>query len=164
MTTLALASQLLAAFPGAISTVDDLFAISTLTGLAYGTLFGVCPTLVFEWFGMSHFSQNYGFVSLSPVVAGNIFNLLFGHIYDSHVPSKPALLRAITEALALKGDKNGKGRDDHPAQRHLCMDGEECYRQVFVVTSIGCAVAVVLSVILVARRASSVPGFLRRRR
>lgn len=160
VTTLALASQLLAAFPGAISTVDSLFAISILTGLAYGTLFGVFPTLVFEWFGMKHFSQNYGFVSLSPVVAGNIFNLLFGRIYDSHVPQDTTILRVIGQAIReLKG---GRGRDDDPAQRHLCMHGEECYRQVFVVTSVGCGVAVVLSLVLIGRRAKSLPTFLSR--
>lgn len=161
VTTLALASQLLAAFPGAISTVDDLFAISTLTGLAYGTLFGVCPTLVFEWFGMKHFSQNYGFVSLSPVVAGNVFNLLFGHIYDSHVPISSSgdqtILRVVAEAL-----KKGGNDTDHPVTRHVCMDGEECYRQVFVVTSVGCAVAMLLSLVLIVRRASKLPNFLRR--
>lgn len=165
VTTLALASQLLAAFPGAISTVDSLFAISTLTGLAYGTLFGVCPTLVFEWFGMKHFSQNYGFVSLSPVVAGNIFNLLFGRIYDSHVPSDTTILRVVAEALGAmrNGGKGAEGgRGDHPAAKHLCMDGEECYRQVFMITSIGCAIAVVVSLVLIGRRAKSLPAFLRR--
>lgn len=154
VTTLALASQILAALPGAISTVDDLFAVSTLTGLAYGTLFGVCPTLVFEWFGMKHFSQNYGFVSLSPVVAGNVFNLLFGRVYDSHVPQDTTILSSVMEAL--RG-----GRGDHPAARHLCMDGEECYRQVFVVTSVGCGVAVVVSLVLIGRRARDLPRLLR---
>ncbi|SNX81493.1 uncharacterized protein MEPE_00198 [Melanopsichium pennsylvanicum] len=162
VTTLALASQLLAAFPGAISTVDDLFAISTLTGLAYGTLFGVCPTLVFEWFGMKHFSQNYGFVSLSPVVAGNVFNLLFGRIYDSHVPNDTDMLTIVLEALGKVTKEKGKGRHDHSVTRHLCMDGEECYRQVFVVTSVGCVVAIGLSLVLIVRRATNVPRFLRR--
>ncbi|TKY90442.1 hypothetical protein EX895_000440 [Sporisorium graminicola] len=161
VTTLALASQLLAAFPGAVSTVDQLFAVSTLTGLAYGTLFGVCPTLVFEWFGMKHFSQNYGFVSLSPVVAGNVFNLLFGHIYDSHVPSDTSMLSVVVQALKA-GNGKGQGHDDHPTNRHLCMDGEECYRQVFVVTSVGCVIGVVVSLVLIVRRAKNVPRVLRR--
>ncbi len=158
VTTLALASQILAALPGAVSTVGDLFGVSTLTGLAYGTLFGVCPTLVFEWFGMKHFSQNYGFVSLSPVVAGNVFNLLFGRVYDSHVPQDERVLSTIMEAL--RGGRGGRG--DHPATRHLCMDGEECYRQVFVVTSVGCGVAVVVSLVLIGRRARDLPWLLRR--
>lgn len=160
VTTLAFASQLLAAKPDAIETVHDLLFVSILTGLAYGTLFGICPVLVFEWFGMAHFSQNYGFVSLSPVVAGNVFNLLFGRIYDSHVPkddSNAVFSTALSAAIQAFKHKNGKadsGVDDgHAGARHLCMEGEECYRQVFVITTVGCAVAIVLSIVLVARRA-----------
>ncbi|KIS71737.1 uncharacterized protein UMAG_10046 [Mycosarcoma maydis] len=160
VTTLALASQLLAALPGAVTTVDHLFGVSALTGLAYGTLFGVCPTLIFEWFGMKHFSQNYGFVSLSPVVAGNVFNLLFGLIYDSHVPQDKRLLSAVVNAF--KPSERPGTPEDHPSSRHLCMDGDECYRQVFVVTSVGCVLAVVLSFVLVVRRASKLPSFLTR--
>lgn len=160
VTTLAFASQLLAAKPGAIETVHDLLLVSMLTGLAYGTLFGICPVLVFEWFGMAHFSQNYGFVSLSPVVAGNVFNLLFGRIYDSHVLKDVSnsllgtALSATVEAFRHKKGKTDKDIDDgHAGARHLCMEGEECYRQVFVITTIGCAIAIVLSIVLVARRA-----------
>ncbi|PWZ02829.1 MFS general substrate transporter [Testicularia cyperi] len=159
VTTLAFSSQVLAATPDAIQTVDQLLSVSVLTGLAYGTLFGICPVLVFEWFGMAHFSQNYGFVSLSPVVAGNIFNLLFGRIYDSHVP-KDGTNNEINTILSLvssfqkgHGHKGDGGNNDAPSHNHLCMQGEECYRQVFVITSAGCAVAIVLSIILIARRA-----------
>lgn len=89
--------------------------------------FGLCPVLTFEWFGLRHFSQNWGIISLSPVLAGNIFNLLFGKVYDSHVPK------------------------DGPS--HICPDGEECFRFVFQVTVVAAIVASILSIIVILRRA-----------
>ncbi|KAE8233774.1 hypothetical protein CF326_g1191 [Tilletia indica] len=124
---LAVSSQALAAMPNVITTVSRLLVVSSLTGLMYGTLFGISPSLAFEWFGMKHFSQNWGIVSLSPVVAGNVFNILFGRIFDAHVPADSA--------------------------SHQCPYGEECYRSVFVVTTVCCLGATVLSVILIIRRA-----------
>mgnify|MGYP001035657106 CR=1 FL=1 len=79
---LALASQVLAATPGVICNVDRLLIISGLTGLMYGTLFGLCPNLVFEWFGMRSFSQNWGWIGFAPVIGGNAYNLLFGLYVD----------------------------------------------------------------------------------
>jgi len=124
---LALTSQTLAAMPNVITTVHRLLIVSSLTGLMYGTLFGISPSLAFEWFGMKHFSQNWGIISLSPVVAGNVFNLLFGRVFDAHVPA------------------------DAPS--HQCPYGEECYRSVFVVTTVCCLIATVLSAVLIGRRA-----------
>ncbi|CAD6901141.1 unnamed protein product [Tilletia controversa] len=132
---LAVSSQALAAMPDVITTVSRLLIVSSLTGLMYGTLFGISPSLAFEWFGMKHFSQNWGIVSLSPVVAGNVFNILFGRVFDAHVPA------------------------DAPS--HQCPYGEECYRSVFVVTTVCCLVAAVLSVVLIIRRAGW-PGSERR--
>lgn len=50
--------------------------LSGLTGLAYGFLFGVYPALVAETFGVNGLSQNWGTMTLAPVVFGNIFNLI----------------------------------------------------------------------------------------
>ncbi|RMD39214.1 hypothetical protein DV735_g5913, partial [Chaetothyriales sp. CBS 134920] len=60
-----------------------LFFVSGLTGLAYGFLFGVSPALTAHAFGVNGFSQNWGTMTLAPVITGNIFNLLYGKIYDS---------------------------------------------------------------------------------
>ncbi|PWN32787.1 MFS general substrate transporter [Meira miltonrushii] len=125
--TLALLSQGAAAWPNIISDLKKLFGMSIVTGLMYGTLFGLCPVLTFEWFGLRHFSQNWGIISLSPVIAGNTFNLLFGKIYDSHVP-----------------------KDGHS---HFCPDGEECFRSVFRFTAIGAVLATILSAIIIGRKA-----------
>ncbi len=46
--------------------------------MAYGFLFGVYPSLVAECFGVNGLSQNWGCMTLAPIVFGNIFNLLYG--------------------------------------------------------------------------------------
>ena len=58
--------------------------LSGLNGLAYGVLFGVMPVLVAETFGSAGISQNWGFMTLSAILFGNIFNLAYGRIYDQH--------------------------------------------------------------------------------
>jgi len=52
--------------------------VSGLTGLAYGFLFGVYPSIVAEAFGVHGLSQNWGTMTLAPVVSGNVFNLFYG--------------------------------------------------------------------------------------
>ena len=71
-------SQSLAAAPNTVTSIKMLLLVSASTGLMYGTLFGICPSLNLEFFGLKNFSQNWGYVSLSPVLAGNVFNLAFG--------------------------------------------------------------------------------------
>ncbi|OJD19854.1 hypothetical protein AJ78_00214 [Emergomyces pasteurianus Ep9510] len=67
-----------------ISDPHMLIAVSGLTGLAYGFLFGVFPSLVAHTFGVGGISQNWGVMCFSPVVWGNLFNLLYGSIYDTN--------------------------------------------------------------------------------
>lgn len=61
-----------------------LWAVSGLCGLAYGILFGVLPAVVVDVFGPDGFAVNWGFMTMAPVVSGNIFNLFYGAVYDSH--------------------------------------------------------------------------------
>ena len=42
------------------------------------------PVLVAETFGSSGISQNWGFMTLSPIIFGNIFNIFYGRVYDEH--------------------------------------------------------------------------------
>ena len=42
------------------------------------------PALVAETFGSSGISQNWGFMTLSPIIFGNIFNIFYGRVYDEH--------------------------------------------------------------------------------
>lgn len=67
-----------------VSNPQLLVLVSGLTGLAYGMLFGVYPSLVAHSFGVHGLSQNWGTMTLAPVVSGNVFNLLYGSIYDAH--------------------------------------------------------------------------------
>lgn len=72
-------------FAGAmISNPNTLVIVSGLTGIAYGFLFGVLPSLVAHTFGIGGLSQNWGVMILAPVLSGNVFNLLYGSIYDKH--------------------------------------------------------------------------------
>ena len=60
------------------------------TAVAYGLLFGVMPALVAETFGSSGISQNWGFMTLSPIIFGNIFNIFYGRVYDQHSRTDPS--------------------------------------------------------------------------
>lgn len=93
----------------AVQNPNFLVLISSLTGLAYGMLFGVYPSLVAHTFGVHGLSQNWGTMTLAPVVSGNIFNLLYGSIFDSHT---------IVE-------------DDGTRE---CLIGRKCYSSAYLVT------------------------------
>ena len=86
-----------------------LFLVSTLTGLAYGILFGVYPSIIANTFGVNGLSQNWGTMTLAPVISGNIFNIIYGKIYDGH---------SIVNA---------------DGQRE-CLEGLQCYRAAYWVT------------------------------
>jgi MFS family permease len=92
-----------------ISNPNLLVLVSGLTGLAYGLLFGVYPSLVAHTFGVDGLSTNWGTMTLSPVITGNIFNLVYGRIYDSH---------SII---------NDKGETE-------CFEGLQCYGAAYWVT------------------------------
>ncbi|KIW58603.1 hypothetical protein, variant 2 [Exophiala xenobiotica] len=93
----------------AIATPNLLVLLSGLTGFAYGMLFGVYPSLVAHCFGVHGLSQNWGTMTLAPVISGNIFNLLYGRIYDSHSVKNEA------------GDME-------------CLQGRVCYSSAYWVT------------------------------
>ncbi|KAI4927014.1 uncharacterized protein J4E92_006178 [Alternaria infectoria] len=86
-----------------------LWAVSGLSGLAYGVLFGVFPALVVDAFGPDGFAVNWGFMTLAPVVSGNVFNLFYGAVYDSN---------SVVEPDGQRG----------------CELGLSCYRTAYYVT------------------------------
>ncbi|KAI0092889.1 major facilitator superfamily domain-containing protein [Irpex rosettiformis] len=112
-----------------IDDVRNLWKGSALLGLAYGGLFGLFPTLVIEWFGLAHFSENWGFVSLSPLIGGNVFSIAFGRNLDAHAPSEPQ------DALTLPNSDAS----------HQCLLGRECYASSLLMTIAACSTALLLS-------------------
>lgn len=92
-----------------ISGPHELVLVSASTGLAYGFLFGVFPSLVAHTFGIGGLTQNWGIMTLAPVISGNVFNLLYGTIYDNH------------SMVAPSGERD-------------CRDGLKCYQVAFYVT------------------------------
>lgn len=68
-----------------VHNITHLWRVSAALGFGYGTMFSLLPIVVLEWFGLAHFAQNWGYVSMAPAVGGNLANFMFGRIYDSHV-------------------------------------------------------------------------------
>ncbi|KAK3991347.1 major facilitator superfamily domain-containing protein [Cladorrhinum sp. PSN332] len=100
--------------------------VSGLSGLGYGFLFGVFPSIVAETFGIHGLSQNWGFMTLSPVLSGNIFNLFYGYVFDSHV------------ILGDDGDR-------------MCPDGLDCYQKAYFVTLGACGLGLAVTLMTIIR-------------
>lgn len=103
-----------------ISNPHHLVVVSCLSGLGYGFLFGVYPSLVAHMFGIKGLSQNWGAMTLAPVISGNVFNLLYGAIYDRH------------SMVAPSGERD-------------CREGLGCYRSAYWVTFFSAVSGIVLS-------------------
>ncbi|GAA6047344.1 hypothetical protein JCM3770_001898 [Rhodotorula araucariae] len=139
-------SQVLA---GQADRISGLALPTAAVGFAYGTLFGSVPVVCLERFGMISFSQNNGFLTLSPSVFANFSNLLFGAVYDSHVtpPTTPTPAPAPVPALA---SNIKRGLAAPPA--HVCALGRECFAAAFRATTLMSLVAVALAGWLATRR------------
>ena len=101
--------------------------VSSLSGLAYGFLFGVFPSIVAESFGIHGLSQNWGFMTLSPVISGNIFNLFYGAVFDSH------------SVMGSDGEWS-------------CPDGVDCYRNAYIVTFLAACVGIAVTLSIIRRQ------------
>ncbi|KAF8120704.1 major facilitator superfamily domain-containing protein [Boletus edulis] len=123
-----------------VSSVETLWVATLLLGLAYGFLFGSCPTIMIEWFGMAHFSENWGYLSFSPVLGGNLFSLMFGRYLDAHVPVQDTRSSLGTRVLSIIS----LGSRDLPSE-HQCFDGKACYLGTLQVTLVACIISLGLS-------------------
>lgn len=103
---------------------NDLFLLSSLTGLAYGALFGVYPALVADAFGPSGMGINWGAMTLAPVLSGNVFNLVYGGILDKH--------------SNFHSGPDGGGET-------VCPEGRECYASAYWLTLLSSVVGVAWS-------------------
>jgi MFS family permease len=107
-----------------------LFMISSLSGLAYGMLFGVYPALIADAFGPSGMGINWGCMTLAPVLSANAFNLIYGSILDAH--------------STLEYDEDGH-------LERICDEGIACYHNAYWVTLAASVCAVGWSLWCVAR-------------
>ncbi|EJT68217.1 hypothetical protein GGTG_14203 [Gaeumannomyces tritici R3-111a-1] len=98
--------------------------VSGLSGLGYGFLFGVFPSIVAESFGIHGLSQNWGFLTLSPVVSGYVFNLFYGTAFDAH------------SVVGPDGERS-------------CPSGLECYRAAYYVTLAACGLGLLVSLAVI---------------
>ncbi|KAI3402267.1 hypothetical protein diail_197 [Diaporthe ilicicola] len=98
--------------------------VSGLSGLGYGFLFGVFPSIVAESFGIHGLSQNWGLMTMSPVVSGNVFNLFYGMVFDHH------------SVVGPNGERS-------------CVEGLQCYRSAYLVTLGACLVGFVLTLFVI---------------
>nr|ODO00874.1 hypothetical protein L204_01597 [Cryptococcus depauperatus CBS 7855] len=139
--------------------VESLWMVSSLLGLSYGSLFNVMPMLVFDWFGMKHFSQNWGWIAVAPVLGSNGFNVLFGKVYDAHTVARvgrpsPGNGAALEQrwTMAMRGIVRRGGSAVPGDGAHDCLVGEQCYGTAIRVSLVSCGVAFVLSVLAGLRR------------
>ena len=86
-----------------------------------------------EFYLSAHFSENWGYLSLSPIVAGNIFSLVFGRNLDAR--GSPAHDAPIEAPPSI---------DVYSAPQ--CLLGLQCYRDTIYLTMITAFIAILLSI------------------
>jgi len=113
-----------------VDDIRNLWMASAMLGLAHGSVFSLFPNVCLEWFGMPHFSENWGYLSASPIFAGNFFSLAFGRNLDAHETS-PIESMASSTSLAVG----------------QCTLGRQCYVDALYLTAGACFLAILLSVL-----------------
>ncbi|KAF8812663.1 MFS general substrate transporter [Phlegmacium glaucopus] len=114
---LCLISQVVAAN---VSNISNLWIASALLGLAHGSVSALLPTVSLEWFGLPHFSENWGYLCISPVFSANLLAFLFGRILDAH--------------------RDKSFQDLSPSAFHAyggpprCLQGRDCYVDAIYLT------------------------------
>ncbi|KAF4600466.1 MFS transporter superfamily protein [Pleurotus pulmonarius] len=117
-----LASQYVATH---IESIDSLWIASGILGLGYGSMFSLFPAMCIEWFGLPHFSENWGYLSTSPLFGGNLFSIAFGRNFDAHEPPER---RGLPTTVS-----------------RLCLEGKGCYVNALYLTMFACTLCVFLS-------------------
>ena len=109
-----------------------LWAVSALSGLGYGALFGVMATLVVDAFGVQNFAVNWGCMMLAPILSSQVFNVWYGATYDAH-------------------------SDVQPSGERVCFEGLSCYRNAYWATLASSVLGVLVSLWAIARRPAERP-------
>lgn len=119
-----------------ISRVSTLWIATATLGVAYGGLFGALPAIVIDWFGLAHLSENWGYVTLAPLIGGNIFSIMFGRNLDAHTPRGEEENTSHNVTRFVGGEMSEQQR---------CLMGRECYVSSLRVTLVACMIALALS-------------------
>ncbi|KAF8632395.1 hypothetical protein AX17_004836 [Amanita inopinata Kibby_2008] len=131
-----------------VESVENLWIASALLGLAHGSAFSLFPTMCLEWFGMSHFSENWGYLSMSPMFAGNLFSVVFGRNLDAHESNSQdesqGQRRLLTRLFGARVGGLGLGKRGGSGPR--CLSGRECYVDTLYLTIGACFLSMLLSV------------------
>ncbi|KZP22070.1 hypothetical protein FIBSPDRAFT_1043780 [Athelia psychrophila] len=118
--------------------ITQLWKASLALGLAYGGLSGLLPSITIDWFGLSHFSETWGIVCLSPFIGGNLFSIAFGRNLDAHTPSSSDTPPAAPFLGA-------------PISEPQCLEGRACYAASLQMTTAACCLALALGIWAVQR-------------
>lgn len=127
-----------------VTSVNTLWIATTVLGVAYGSLWGIIPTINIEWFGLEHMSENAGYLYLASSLPANLFSIMFGRDLDAHTST-------FEEELLSSGAADSVGplrwllrRQDEMRERQ-CLIGRECYVTSLRVTFVACVVALAIS-------------------
>jgi len=113
-------------FALSIENPHHIYLLSGFTGFGYGTLFGVYPAIVADTFGAAGLGINWGAMTLSPVISGNLFNLIYGKYLDAN--------------------------SDHPeGSERVCLDGRRCYASAYKFTLVSTILGLIWAIICVMR-------------
>jgi hypothetical protein len=80
----------------------------------------------------AHFSENWGFSSLFPLIAANVFSVAFGRNLDAHTPAK--------ESSAMPGLPPPSSSSEQ------CLEGRKCYVDTLYMTIGACTIALMISI------------------
>lgn len=111
--------------------------LSPLSGLeCVGAIINLTPLdpwALISFRHTAHFSENWGFLSISPIAGGNLFSLAFGSNLDAHAPADTANSTAILRRAA-------------PSSSLQCLEGRACYISTIYLTLGACLIALILSI------------------
>ncbi|KAF8629470.1 hypothetical protein AX15_003432 [Amanita polypyramis BW_CC] len=114
-----------------IESVKSLWIASALLGFAFGSTFSLLATVCIEWFGLPHFSENWGYLSMAPIFAGNLFSVVFGRNLDAH-ESRSHQEGIVSPPTSLNAPPR-------------CVLGKECYVDTLYLTIAACFLAMIMS-------------------
>lgn len=66
-----------------ISTATQLIPCTVMIAIVYGITFGIAPATISE-FGTKAFARNWGLLLCAPAIGSQLFNVLFGTVYQHH--------------------------------------------------------------------------------